>query len=67
MLGFVMCNFMLKKMKIYVFLNNDQIYMWWLWEKYYVDIFQFQLSLSQAVLTLIENKEEKTKKIEQSG
>jgi len=30
-------------------------------------IFQFKLSLSQAVLTLIENKEEKTQKFEQSG
>ena len=31
------------------------------------EIFQFKLSLSQAVLTLIENKEENTQKSEQSG
>ena len=32
-----------------------------------ITIFQFKLSLSQAVLTLIENKEEKTQKFEHSG
>ena len=30
-------------------------------------IFQFKLSLSQAVLILIENKKENTQKFEQSG